>query len=76
MPLGSSWVTTRACKAIWNRPCCWPIAIRSGAAQEVLQRAAGRAGHIFNLGHGIVPQTPVENAQYLVEVVRELSEKR
>jgi len=44
-------------------------------AKDVLHRAAGRPGHIFNLGHGILPQTPVENAQYLVEVVRELSEK-
>jgi uroporphyrinogen decarboxylase len=45
-------------------------------AKDVLQRAGGRWGHIFNVGHGIVPQTPVENVQYLVEVVRELSEKR
>jgi uroporphyrinogen-III decarboxylase len=45
-------------------------------AKEILHRASGRPGHIFNLGHGILPQTPVENVQYLVEVVRELSEKR
>jgi len=44
-------------------------------AKGILQKAAGRPGHIFNLGHGIVPQTPVENVQYLVEVVRELSER-
>ncbi|REK07501.1 MAG: uroporphyrinogen decarboxylase [Planctomycetota bacterium] len=40
-------------------------------AHDVLKRAAGRPGHIFNLGHGVLPQTPVENVQYLVEVVRE-----
>ena len=43
-------------------------------AERVL-REAGPVGHIFNLGHGIVPQTPVDNVIYLVEVVRELSSK-
>jgi uroporphyrinogen decarboxylase len=38
---------------------------------SVLAQAAGRAGHIFNLGHGIVPGTPVENVQRVVEYVRE-----
>lgn len=41
--------------------------------KDILQRAGGRPGHVFNLGHGILPQTPVENARYLVELVRELS---
>ncbi|HTN75958.1 MAG TPA: uroporphyrinogen decarboxylase [Pirellulaceae bacterium] len=41
--------------------------------QEVLDQAGGRAGHIFNLGHGIVQQTPVDNAIALVEMVHELS---
>jgi uroporphyrinogen decarboxylase len=48
------------------------VTIRRRAA-EVLDQAAGRAGHIFNLGHGIVQQTPVENAVALVEMVKELS---
>jgi uroporphyrinogen decarboxylase len=39
----------------------------------VLQQAAGRPGHIFNLGHGILPETPVENVRALVHFVRELS---
>jgi uroporphyrinogen decarboxylase len=38
---------------------------------EILAQAAGRAGHIFNLGHGIVPGTPVENVQAVVKFVRE-----
>ncbi|MEC9092607.1 MAG: uroporphyrinogen decarboxylase, partial [Planctomycetota bacterium] len=44
-------------------------------AQEVLDEAAGRPGHIFNLGHGIVPQTPVDNAIALVDFVHELSSR-
>lgn len=37
----------------------------------ILDQAAGRAGHVFNLGHGIVPATPVENVQAVVQFVRE-----
>ena len=40
---------------------------------RILAQAAGRAGHIFNLGHGIVPGTPVENVQAVVRFVREYS---
>jgi uroporphyrinogen decarboxylase len=39
------------------------------AADDVLARAGGRAGHIFNLGHGILPSTPVEHVQALAEFV-------
>jgi len=42
-------------------------------AQQVLDRAAGRPGHIFNLGHGILPETPVENVKALAAHVREHS---
>ena len=42
-------------------------------AHDVLRRAGGRPGHIFNLGHGILPDTPVENVIALVEIVREYS---
>jgi uroporphyrinogen decarboxylase len=42
-------------------------------AQEVLAHAAGRPGHIFNLGHGVLQQTPVDNVLYLIETVRELT---
>ena len=38
---------------------------------DVLDRAGGRPGHVFNVGHGIVPQTPVENVKRLVDHVRE-----
>jgi uroporphyrinogen decarboxylase len=39
--------------------------------KEILRAANGRPGHIFNLGHGIVPGTPVENVQAVVKIVRE-----
>lgn len=42
-------------------------------AQEIIDRAAGRPGHIFNLGHGILPETPVENVKALAAYVREHS---
>jgi uroporphyrinogen decarboxylase len=44
-------------------------------AKFVLDQAGGRAGHIFNLGHGILPQTPVDNAIALVDAVHELSQR-
>jgi len=39
--------------------------------REVLARAGGRPGHIFNLGHGVLPQTPVENVLELIAAVRD-----
>jgi uroporphyrinogen decarboxylase len=41
--------------------------------EDILTRAAGRPGHIFNLGHGVFPETPVEHAVAMVEAVHELS---
>jgi uroporphyrinogen decarboxylase len=38
-------------------------------AADVLRRAGGRAGHIFNLGHGVLPETPPENVRALVDFV-------
>lgn len=40
-------------------------------AQKILDRMDGRAGHIFNLGHGILPTTPVDNVKRLVDFVHE-----
>lgn len=40
-------------------------------AEEILRRSAGRPGHIFNLGHGILPETPVENVKALAKFVQE-----
>jgi uroporphyrinogen decarboxylase len=42
------------------------------AAQDVLAAAEGRSGHIFNLGHGVLPETPVENVRALVAMVHDI----
>jgi len=42
-------------------------------AENILRQAAGRPGHIFNLGHGILPETPVANAKALCDYIREHS---
>ena len=42
-------------------------------AERILQQANGRPGHIFNLGHGILPHTPVQNVKDLAKFVHEYS---
>jgi uroporphyrinogen decarboxylase len=42
-------------------------------AENILRQAAGRPGHIFNLGHGILPETPVDNVKALCDFIREHS---
>src|ERR1700752_2671510 len=44
-------------------------------AEDILRSAGGRPGHIFNLGHGILPETPVENVKNLARFVQERSAK-
>lgn len=41
--------------------------------KDIIDRAENRNGHIFNLGHGILPTAPVENAKYMIDLVHELS---
>jgi uroporphyrinogen decarboxylase len=43
--------------------------------QRILNQASGRPGHIFNLGHGVLPTTPVDNVRALVDYVHTLSER-
>jgi uroporphyrinogen decarboxylase len=58
-----------------------PVALFAGRehvrreAAKILAQAGNRDGHIFNLGHGILPETPVETVASLVETVHELSRR-
>jgi uroporphyrinogen decarboxylase len=52
-----------------------PWATVERKARDVLDRAGGRAGHVFNLGHGVLPDTPVEHLQRLVDLVHEQTER-
>ncbi|MGA2269095.1 MAG: uroporphyrinogen decarboxylase [Bryobacteraceae bacterium] len=48
-----------------------PLPELRAKVHELLKRTGARPGHIFNLGHGILPETPVENVKAVVEMVRE-----
>lgn len=52
-----------------------PAATMTRKAADVLRRAGSRPGHIFNLGHGIMPTTPLDNAVRLVDFVHEHSNR-
>jgi uroporphyrinogen decarboxylase len=52
-----------------------PLPVLRRHVEEVLQRAAGRPGHIFNLGHGILQGTPVEHVKAVVDMVHEFTAK-
>jgi uroporphyrinogen decarboxylase len=51
--------------------CLAPWEVVEREASAVLERAEMRDGHVFNLGHGVLPQTPVENLQRLVDLVHD-----
>jgi uroporphyrinogen decarboxylase len=53
-----------------------PVEVLELRVKEILRAANGRPGHIFNLGHGIVPNTPVENVQAVVKMVKEFRLER
>lgn len=50
-------------------------AVIEEAVKDILDKAGNRPGHIFNLGHGIQPKTPPENASFMVDKVHELSKR-
>ena len=55
------------------RVLCGPLSEIKKHVRRILKEAAGRPGHIFNLGHGVLPETPEKNAVALVEMVHEMS---
>lgn len=77
MPLGEAWAKVGFERAIQGN--LDPIALLAPwnelkfQTDRVLDQAAGRPGHIFNLGHGIYKTTPVENVRRLVDYVHEQS---
>jgi len=79
MRLDDAWHMIGADRAIQgNLDPCVLLADRSllrGQVEKILRMAAARPGHIFNLGHGVLPQTPVDNAIALVDAVHELSQR-
>jgi uroporphyrinogen decarboxylase len=50
-----------------------PVELAKKHAQRVLDQAAGRSGHVFNLGHGILPEIPVDTVKAVVAYVHEAS---
>jgi uroporphyrinogen decarboxylase len=76
VPLGETW-TRLGCTAVQGNmdpiALCADKATVARQAQLVLDDAGERPGHIFNLGHGIIPETPVDNVKYLVDYVHEHS---
>jgi len=52
-----------------------PETVIEREVQRILDENAGRPGHIFNLGHGILPTVPPKHAKFMVECVHRLSER-
>ncbi len=79
IPLGRAWEVVGFVPAIQGNldPAALfaPLPELRRRVEAVLHEANGRPGHIFNLGHGILPGTPVENVRTVVEWVRELTVK-
>ncbi len=79
VPLGATWRSLDIPAVQGNLDpivLCADKATVARQAGEVLDEAGGRPGHIFNLGHGIVPETPVDNVRFLVDLVHEQSARR
>ena len=73
LPLGECWIRIGEGHAIQGNldPALLlsdPDTVRSGTGR-VLEEAGGRPGHVFNLGHGVLPDTPIENVEAMVETV-------
>jgi uroporphyrinogen decarboxylase len=54
---------------------CAPPEVAKARATRILESVGNAPGHIFNLGHGIIPETPVDTVQAVVEHVHEVSER-
>jgi uroporphyrinogen decarboxylase len=52
-----------------------PLDVIRSKADDILRKAVRARGHVFNLGHGILPQTDPDKAKALVDTVHELSSR-
>jgi uroporphyrinogen decarboxylase len=73
VPLDRAWARVGANRAVQGNLdpalCLAPWPVVEEAAMEVLDRVNGRPGHIFNLGHGVLPETDPDVLGRLVELV-------
>jgi uroporphyrinogen decarboxylase len=74
VPLGAAWATVGYERGIQGNldpgVCLAPFEVVAERAREILRRAEGRAGHVFNLGHGVLPETDANTLARLVELVQ------
>ncbi|MCC6553931.1 MAG: uroporphyrinogen decarboxylase [Polyangiaceae bacterium] len=80
IPLGDAWRRIGYDRAIQGNLdpllLCAPRDVAARRARAVLAEAAGRPGHIFNLGHGIVPETPVDHVKAMIDLVHSIPLQR
>ncbi|MDE1857591.1 MAG: uroporphyrinogen decarboxylase [Thaumarchaeota archaeon] len=80
VPIGTVWERTAGTKGVQGN--LDPAAAAAGGkvmekgANRILEEAAGRRGHVFNLGHGVLRETPPENLRRLVQLVHGATSKR
>lgn len=80
VPIGSVWKRTGGKKGVQGN--LDPAAAAAGgivmaeSVKAIVSQAAGRRGHIFNLGHGVLRETPPENLKKVVEMVHDMTQRR
>lgn len=76
-PLGPAWKRIGYDRAVQGNLdpllLCAPVEIAKRRATAILDEVGGRDGHIFNLGHGIIPETPVDTVKAVIDHVHETS---
>ncbi len=76
-PIGEGWARVGHDRAVQGNLdsllLCAPTEVAKKRATEILEAVGSRPGHVFNLGHGIVPETPVDHVKALIDHVHETS---
>jgi uroporphyrinogen decarboxylase len=79
VPLDAAWERVGTDRGIQGNldpvACLGPVDRLEGDVRRVLARAGDRDGHVFNLGHGVLPETPVDHLERVVELVHAESER-